>query len=59
MTLPTRQQPGFRFPDQTNIASCLFDFILETPHNREELERSWEAIARDIEIQDQRESLQR
>jgi hypothetical protein len=59
MTLPTRQQPNLRFPDQRSIASCLFYFILETSRTREELERSWEAIAHDIEIQDQREALQR
>jgi hypothetical protein len=59
MTLPTQQQPRLRFPDQRNIASCLFNLILEISRTREELERSWEAIAKDIEIQDQREVLQR
>jgi len=59
MNLPTRQQPSFIFLDQSNISSCLFYFIPKTVHNGEELKRSWEDIVRDIEIQDQRESLQR
>jgi len=36
-----------------------FYLILETVCTREELERSWETISHDIEIQEQRESLQR
>jgi hypothetical protein len=59
MTFPTQKQPGLIFYDQRNIISCLFDFILEIACTREALERYWEAIARDIEIQDQRESLHR
>jgi len=61
MTLPTPQQPNirFHFPDQRSITSCLFDLILETVVSHEELECSWEIIARDIEIQEQREVIQR
>jgi len=58
MTLPTPEQPNLRFhlPDQT---SKPFFFIPETTRTREELERSWEIIAQDIEIQEQREVVQR
>jgi len=59
MTLPTRQQPNLRFLDQRSTVSCVFNFILETTHTHEELERSWEIIAHNIEIQDHREALQR
>jgi hypothetical protein len=56
MTFPTPQQPnlGFYFPIQESIASSLFDFIAETVVSREQLEHSWEVIAHDIEIQEQR-----
>jgi hypothetical protein len=61
MTFPTPQQPNIRFhlPDQRSITSGLFDFVLETTLTHEELERSWEVIAHDIEIQEQREAIQR
>jgi hypothetical protein len=61
MTFPTPQQPNIRFhiPDQRNITSSLFDFVLETTLTREELERSWEVISCDIEIQEKREAIQR
>jgi hypothetical protein len=61
MTLPTPQQPNIRFhlPNQRSITSGLFDFVLETAPTHEELERSWEVITHDIEIQEKRESIQR
>ena len=57
MTVPNVRQPnvdiGLR--DQTSIALNLFNTILQTARNRTELEQSWEAIERDITIQEQRE----
>jgi hypothetical protein len=57
LTLPTRKQLALIFPNQINIASCLFVLIIETSRTQEDLENSWKSIARDIEIQDQREAL--
>jgi hypothetical protein len=53
MTLSTTRQPDMhiQFLDQTNISSCLFDYILETATTCERLEHSWSVISRDIEIQ--------
>ena len=61
MIFPTPGQPNLRFrlPNQRSITSCIFGFILETSHTREELECSWETISHDIDIQEQIESLQR
>ena len=61
MTLPTPQQPNirFNFRDQRSITSCMFDLILETSLSHEQLEHSWEVIARDIEIQEKREAIQK
>jgi hypothetical protein len=50
MTVPVTVQPNIDpgLANQIHIASNLFDLILQTAHNREELERSWAAIERDI-----------
>jgi hypothetical protein len=57
MTVPATVQPNIEpgLANQTHIASNLFDLILKTTNNREELERSWEAIERDIAAQEQLE----
>ena len=54
MTIPAAVQPNIEpgLANQTRIASNLFDLILKTANNREELERSWEAIERDIAAQE-------
>ena len=61
MTVPTATQPNIQpgISDQTHIALNLFDMILITANTREELERSWAAIERDIAIQEQLEARQR
>jgi hypothetical protein len=58
MTVPVAVQPNIDpgLANQTHIASNLFDLILRTANNREELERSWAAIERDIAIQEQFEA---
>jgi hypothetical protein len=57
MTVPAVVQPNIEpgLANQTHIASNLFDLILKTANNREELESSWEAIERDIAAQEQLE----
>jgi hypothetical protein len=61
MTVPVAVQPNIEpgLANQTHIVSNLFDLILRTANNREELERSWAAIERDIAIQEQLEARQR
>jgi len=61
MTVPNVRQPNVDpcLQDQTSIALNLFNTILQTARNRTELEKSWEAIERDITIQEQREERQR
>jgi hypothetical protein len=61
MTVPNVRQPNIEpgLQDQTSIALNLFNTILQTATNRNELERSWAAIERDITIQEQREERQR
>ena len=61
MTVPTVRQPNIEpvLSDQTHIALNLFDTILKTTTTRVELERSWAAIERDINIQEQLEARQR
>ena len=41
--------------NQVNITDILFNVILATVQSREELEQSWLAISRDINIVDARE----
>jgi hypothetical protein len=50
MTVPTATQPNIEpgISNQTHIALNLFDIILKTANNREELERLWAAIEQDI-----------
>ena len=61
MTVPAAVQPNIEpgLANQTHIASNLFDLILKTANSREELERSWEAIERDIAAQEQLEARRR
>jgi hypothetical protein len=58
MTIPNNRQPNIEhgLQDQTSIALNLFNNILQTTTNRAELERSWAAIERDINIQEQRDA---
>ena len=61
MTVPNVRQPNIELglQDQTSIALNLFNTILQTAINRNELEQSWAAIEHDITIQEQREERQR
>ena len=61
MTVPNNRHPNIEpgLQDQTIIALNLFNTILQTTTNRVELERSWDAIERDINIQEQWEARQR
>ena len=61
MTVPSVRQPNVEpdLQDQTSIALNVFNTILKTVTNRDELERSWAAIERDISIQEQQEARQR
>jgi hypothetical protein len=61
MTVPSSRQPNVEpcLQDQTRIALNLFNTILQTTTNRDELERSWTAIERDISIQEQQKARQR
>jgi hypothetical protein len=61
MTVPVVRQPniGNGLDDQTNITLTLFNTILETASTRVELERSWEAIERDINIRERWEARKR
>ena len=61
MTVPIPTQPNIelRLSNQTHIALNLFDIILKTANNRDELERSWAAIEQDITTQELLEARQR
>jgi hypothetical protein len=61
MTLPIPHQPNIEegLQDQSSISLTLFDLILQTAHSHEELHRSWEVIARDVQIREQWEAQQR
>ena len=58
MTVPAALQPNIEpgLANQTHIASNLFDLILKTANNQEELECSWAAIERDIDTEEQLEA---
>ena len=58
MTVPVAVQPNIDpgLANQTHITSNLFDLILQTANNWEELECSWAAIERDIVAQEQLEA---
>jgi hypothetical protein len=60
MTVPTLTQPNVEpgLLNQMHIALNLFNTILKTTTNWAELEQSWEAIERDITIQEQFEARQ-
>ena len=61
MNVPAAVQPNIDLglSNQMHIASNLFDIILQTANNREELECSWAAIERDIVTQEQLEARRR
>jgi hypothetical protein len=61
MTVPVVRQPniGNILDDQTNITLTLFNINLETASTRVELERSLEAIERNINIREHWESRKR
>jgi len=61
MTVPNNRQPNVEpgLQDQTSIALNLFNTIMQTATNWVELKRSWVAIERNINIQEQREARQR
>jgi hypothetical protein len=61
MTVPNNRQPNIEpgFQDQTSVALNLFNTILQTTTNQVELQCSWVAIERDMNIQEQWESRQR
>jgi len=58
MNFPFERQPNIEpsLLDQTSLALNLFDAILKTATTRPELEHSWVAIERDINIQEQLEA---
>jgi len=60
MTVPTPTQPNVEpgLLKQMHIALNLFNTILKTATNRAELEQSWVAIERDINIHEQFEARQ-
>ena len=60
MTVPIPTQPNIEpgLLNQTHIALNLFNTILKTTTNWVELEQSWAAIERDINIQEQFEARQ-
>jgi hypothetical protein len=61
MTIPVVRNPNIEpgLTDQTYIALNIFETILKTSNTWIELEFSWVAIERDINIQEQLESRQR
>jgi hypothetical protein len=61
MTVPVVRQPNIEpgLTDQIHISLNLFDTILKTTNTQVELECSWSAIERDINIQEQLEARQR
>ena len=58
MTVPVTRQPNKEpgLSDQASIVLNLFNTILQTTNTWVELERSWDAIERDISIQEQWEA---
>jgi hypothetical protein len=61
MTVPVPTQPNIEpgLSNQTHIALKIFDTILKIATTQVELERSWEEIEHDINIQEQLEARQR
>ena len=58
MNFPAATQPNIepRLSNQTHITLNLFDIILKTANNWDELECSWVAIEQDINTQEQLEA---
>ena len=54
MIVPITRKPNLEpgVQDHTNIALNLFHTILDTIRSRAKLNRSWEAIERDISVQE-------
>jgi len=54
MIVLVARQPNIELglPDQTSISLNLFNTILDTANTRAELNHSWEAIERDISVQE-------
>ena len=52
MVIPTPTQPNLShgFRNQISIFTSVFNFMLDTTKTREEIERPWFSISRDIEI---------
>ena len=61
MTIPVTRQPNIEhgLSNQTRIALNLFKTILQTTNTWVGPERSWDAIERDISIQEQWEARER
>lgn len=63
MAIPIRTHPNLvhGFSNQINISTSLYNVMLDTMRTREEIERSWFSISRDIEIdyEQERERLNR
>ena len=59
MGCPSLVQPGLNnsLENQINIAHSLYNVILATVQNREELERFWLAISQDLDLVDAQEQL--
>ena len=59
MGCPNLVQPGLNnsLENQINIAHSLFNVILAMVQNREELEQSWVAISKDIDLTNAQEKL--
>ena len=52
---PVQHRLENNLENQVNIAHSLFNVILATVQSREELERSWLAISREIDLVDAQE----
>lgn len=52
MAIPAQTQPNLArgFSNQTSISTSLCNFMLDIANIREEIERSWLDISRDIDI---------
>jgi hypothetical protein len=61
MIVPVARQPNIELglQYQTSIALNLFNTILDTANNRDELNHSWAAIERDISAQGRLEARRR
>lgn len=57
MAIPVPTQPNLThgLNNQINISTSLFNVMLDTTRTREDIEISWFAISRDIEIDNDQE----